>query len=103
MTPDVVYEPLSTEIAKREPFHGHDGLRAYLTDLRRDWDEFDISVSEVRVGEDVVVALGRVYARVGGAIADGPAGFVFHMRDERVCWGKTFRDRSEALRHAGMV
>jgi hypothetical protein len=56
----------------------------------------------VRAGARHLVALGRVYARAGGAIADGPAAFVFELRDGLVCWGKTFRDRSAALRHAGL-
>ena len=86
----------------REPYHGHDGLRAYLADLERDWDEFDVSVSEVRAGERYLVALGRVYARAGGVIADGPVAFVFELRDGLVCWGKTFTDRSAALRRAGL-
>jgi len=48
------------------------------------------------------VALGRVYARAGGAIADGPAAFVLELRGDRVAWAKTFRDRAEALRFAGL-
>jgi ketosteroid isomerase-like protein len=90
-------------VAERHPYEGHDGLRAYLADLDRDWDEFDISLTEVRTGERHLVALGRVYARAGGAIADGPVAFVFELRDGRVCWARTFRDRSAALRHAGLL
>ena len=101
-TPDCIFEPVSTEVAERTPYHGHDGLHAYLADLERDWDEFDITVSEVRVGERYTVALGRVYARAGGAIADGPAAFVFELREGLVAWGKTFRDRGEALRFASL-
>ena len=49
-----------------------------------------------------IVALGRVYARSGGAIADGPAAFVLELREGRVLWWKTFRDRAAGLRHAGL-
>ena len=101
-TPDVVFEPASTEVAERAPYRGHEGLRTYLADLESTWDEFDVSVTEVRVGERYAVALGRVYARAGGAIADGPAAFVLEVRDERVAWARTFRDRAEALRFAGL-
>ena len=99
----MVFEPASTEAAARQPYHGHDGLRAYLRDLDRDWDEFDISVREVRAGGNHLVALARVYARAGGAIADGPAAFVFALRDGRISWGKTYTDRTAALRLAGLV
>jgi ketosteroid isomerase-like protein len=77
-------------------------MRAYVRDLARDWDEFDVTVLEVRAGERHHVVLGRVYARAGGAIADGPCAFVFELRGGLVSWGKTFRDRIEALRFAGI-
>jgi hypothetical protein len=97
-----VFEPVSTEVARRQPYTGHAGMRTYVRDLARDWDEFDITVADVRAGERHLVALGRVYARAGGAIADGPCAFVFTLDGDEVCWGKTFRDRSEALRFAGI-
>ena len=50
----------------------------------------------------ILTVSGRVYARAGGTIADGPAAFVFEMAGERVRWAKTFRDRMEALRLAGL-
>ena len=90
--PDVVFEPASTPVAERRAYRGHEG----------DWDEFDVSVSEVRPGPRHFVAIGRVYARSGGVIADGPAAFVFELREGRVAWGKTFRDRAEALRFASL-
>jgi hypothetical protein len=77
-------------------------MRTYVRDLVRDWDEFDITLADVRTGERYLVALGRVYARAGGAIADGPCAFVFELADGHVRWGKTFRDRIEALRFAGI-
>jgi ketosteroid isomerase-like protein len=101
-TPDVVFEPLSTEVAERVPCHGHAGLRAYIADLARDWDEFDITVAQVCRADEHLVALGRVYARAGGAIADGPAGFAFTLEGDLVSWGKTFRDRTQALAFAGL-
>ena len=101
-TDDIVFEPASTDVAERHPYHGHEGLRQYLADLDRDWDEVDIAGSEVRSGPRYSVALGRVYARAGGAIADGPAAFVFEVREGRESWGKTYRDRAEALRFAGL-
>ena len=101
-SPDIVFEPASTPIFERRPYHGHDGLRAYFADLERDWDEFDITVSAVHEAPSHVVALARVYARAGGAIADGPVAFVFEVRDGRIAWAKTYRDREEALRFAGL-
>ena len=101
-TPEIVFEPASTDVAERRPYHGHDGLRAYVADLERDWDRFHVSVSDVRAGPGHVVAIGRVYARSRGYIADGPAAFVFRLHDGLVTWAKTYRDRAEALRAAGV-
>jgi hypothetical protein len=98
----VVFEPVSTEVAERAPYEGHAGMRRYVLDLSTDWDEFDVTVSEVREGPQRLLVLGRIYARAGGAIADGPCAFVFELEDDLVRWGKTFRDRMEALRSAGL-
>ena len=101
-TEDIVFEPASTPMFERRPYHGHEGMRAYLEDLERDWDEFDITVAAVREAAHHTVVLARIYARAGGAIADGPAAFVFELREGRVAWAKTYRDREEALRFAGL-
>ncbi len=100
--PDVVWEPAATEVAQRAPYHGHAGIREHLADLRRDWEEFEITISELRERAPYVVALCRVYARAGGFVADSPAALVWEVRDGRAAWGKTFRDRDEALRVAGI-
>ncbi len=102
-TPDVVFEPASTEVAERQPYRGHEGLRAYCADLARDWDQFEVSIHEVRRAPRHIVVLGRVYARSGGFVADGPAAFVFELDGDLVRWGRTFRDRAEALRFAGLL
>jgi ketosteroid isomerase-like protein len=99
---DVVFEPASTEVAIRAPYHGHAGMRAYLAEVERDWEQFDIAIAEVRDAPPYVVALGRVYARSGGFVADNPLAFVWELRDGVVVWGRTFTDRAAALRFAGV-
>ena len=102
LSEDVVFEPASTEVAIRAPFRGHAGMREYLAEVERDWEQFDVAVSEVREAPPYVVALGRVYARSGGFVADNPIAFVWEVRAEAVVWGRTFTDRSAALRFAGI-
>jgi ketosteroid isomerase-like protein len=100
---DVVFEPASTEVAIRGPFRGHDGMREYLAEVGRDWEQFDISIAETREAPPYVVALGRVYARSGGFVADNPIAFVWEVRGEAAVWGRTFTDRTAALRFAGLA
>jgi ketosteroid isomerase-like protein len=101
LSEDVVFEPASTEVAIRAPFRGHAGMREYLAEVERDWEQFDVAIAEVREVPPYVVALGRVYARSGGFVADNPLAFVWEIRDGAVVWGRTFTDRAAALRFAG--
>ena len=48
-----------------------------------------------------MVAIGRIYARQRGFVADDPAAFVFKLRDSKVVWAKVYRSESEALAAAG--
>lgn len=102
--PEVVFEPVSTPVQKREPYRGHDGLREYLRDLEETWDEFEVTVSELRESGDKVVALGRIKAIATGAayMTDSPAGFVWHLRDGKVVWGKVFTNVNDALEAGGV-
>ena len=102
LSEDIVFEPASTEVAIRAPFRGHAGMREYLAEVERDWEQFDVAVSDVREAPPYVVALGRVYARSGGFVADNPLAFVWEVREGLVVWGRTFTDRSAALRFAGI-
>jgi ketosteroid isomerase-like protein len=101
LSEDVVFEPASTEVAIRAPFRGHAGMREYLAEVERDWEQFDVAVAEVREVPPYVVALGRVYARSGGFVADNPIAFVWEVRDGAIVWGRTFTDRAAALRFVG--
>jgi ketosteroid isomerase-like protein len=102
LSEDVLFEPASTEVAIRAPYHGRAGMRAYLAEIERDWEEFDVAIAEVVEAPPYVVALGRVYARSGGFVADNPLAFVWELRDGMVIWGRTFTDRSAALRFASI-
>ena len=97
-----MFEPASTEVAIRAPFRGHAGMRQYLAEVERDWEQFDVAISETREASPYVIALGRVYARSGGFVADNPIAFVWEMRGDAIVWGRTFTDRAAALRFVGL-
>lgn len=98
----VMIEPMSTPVQRRSPYLGVAGLRRYLLDLDETWQEFHVSVEELRAAGDHVVASGRIHARQQNVIADDPAGFVFKLREARVVWLKVYRSHEEALAAAGV-
>jgi ketosteroid isomerase-like protein len=95
---DVVFEPASTELAPREPYMGPAGMRQYLADLARTWEEFRVTIHEYRAGGDRVLARGRVYARSASPafISDSEIAFVWRVRDGRIVHGRTHTDPHEA-------
>jgi ketosteroid isomerase-like protein len=98
MHEDVVFEPVSTELAAREPYTGHDGMRRYLADLARTWAEFRVTIHEYSAAGDGVLAHGRVYSRSASPafIADSEIAFVWRLRDGRIVRGHTYTDPHEA-------
>ena len=73
--------PATARVAGRgEPYRGHEGLRTYLADVARVWQELRSEPAEfIEVG-DVVVCTGRVYAWGVGRVIDAPAGWVWRLR-----------------------
>jgi anti-sigma regulatory factor (Ser/Thr protein kinase) len=98
----VMMEPLSTEIQRRTPYLGVAGLHLYLRDRDETWDEFEVTVDDLRADADHVVAIGRIHARQGDVMADEPAGIAFKLRDAKVVWAKVYRSPEEALAAVGL-
>jgi ketosteroid isomerase-like protein len=96
-----MFEPLSTTVRDRDPSEalGHTGLRRYFEDLGTIWDEFEITISELRETGEHVAALGhiRAVARDGSFDSVDPVGFVWRLRDGVIQWGKTYRTPEDAL------
>ncbi len=64
-----------------EPYRGHDGMRAYLRDAARVWEEVVPEPRRIEVIGDVVAVTGRIYAWGEGRVVDQAAGWTFVMRD----------------------
>jgi ketosteroid isomerase-like protein len=103
--PDMVFEPVTARVAAGgEAYRGHDGLRAYLDDVGRVWQELRPSPDTYREGRDgIVVATGRVYAWGAGRVVDSPAGWLWRLRDGRIVYGRIFDSTSAALEAVGMA
>jgi ketosteroid isomerase-like protein len=85
-----------------EPYRGAEGLRRYLADVERVWDQLDVELDELHrrgpagPGGERVLALGRVRAFGAGRALDAPAGWVCRVRAGRVVAVEVFETRSAA-------
>jgi ketosteroid isomerase-like protein len=87
-------------------YHGHAGLRRYLSDLTDRWAEWRSELEEVRdVGRDTVLATFRFRA-VGKSSAvpvEARLTSVFVLSDGKLLRGRTYPSREEALKAAGLT
>jgi ketosteroid isomerase-like protein len=101
--PEIVFIPPTGRLAGRaDPYVGHEGLRAYMADVARVWEDLRSEPDEyVEVG-DRVVCTGRVYAWGVGRVIDAPAGWVWRLRDGLVVEGRVYETRRAAYEAVGL-
>jgi ketosteroid isomerase-like protein len=99
--PDVEFTSLIQEV--EGPFHGHEGLREYLSSLFAAFPDLRAWVDEVQESSENVVAKIRVRASSAAGIAT-----VFNdwqaitVRGGKAVWWAYFRTESEALKAVGL-
>jgi ketosteroid isomerase-like protein len=103
-SPAIVFEPVTARIAAAgEAYRGHEGMRRYLEDVARVWQELRPSPDAFHEGDGgVVVATGRVYAWGAGRVIDAPAGWLWRVEDGLIVYGRIFASAASALDAAGM-
>ena len=101
--PGIVFTPPTGRLAGRpEPYVGHEGLRTYMADVARVWQDLRSEPDEyVEVG-DRVVCTGRVYGWGIGRVIDAPAGWVWRVRDGLVVEGHVYQTRRAAYEAVGL-
>lgn len=81
------------EVGRTDPYVGPDGLRQYLADVARVWEELLITAKEVKSEGDYLLVSGRVYLRSRDlGIRDMPAAWIWETRDSRIVRGQVFID-----------
>jgi ketosteroid isomerase-like protein len=101
--PEIVFIPPTGRLAGRaEPYRGHEGLRTYMADVARVWQELRSEPDEYVELGDTVVCTGRVYAWGVGRVIDAPAGWVWRVRDGLVVEGHVYETRRGAYDAAGL-
>jgi ketosteroid isomerase-like protein len=92
------YAVTGDEIGRGEPYVGWEGLRAYLEDVGRVWEELLISPDEVEEHEGLLLVRGRVFLRSRTfGIRDMPGAWLWKIEGERFTRGEVFIDPEEAV------
>jgi ketosteroid isomerase-like protein len=89
-----------------EPYRGHDGVRAWVADIRENFERFDPWLDEARaVGDDRVLAFGgiRFRARESGVDMAERMGWVYKFRDGLLRRMMFYGSSSEALEAVGLT
>ena len=98
---DVVFEAQTGRLAGHtEPYRGHDGMRRYLRDVGRVWEEVLPEPGRVVVRGDAVAVTGRIYAWGEGRVVDQAAGWTFELRDGQVSRVRVHGTARDALASA---
>lgn len=86
------------------PYLGPAGLRDYVADVARIWEELVMTPCEVERQCDLLLVRGRVYVRSHElGIRDMPVAWIWALRHGRFVRGEVFPDPQEAeARFAGM-
>jgi ketosteroid isomerase-like protein len=95
--PDVEFASLILEV--EGGFHGHEGVRLYLSELFATFPGFRVDVDEVSVlGDGAVV---KVRVRTSGAASGVPTDLTdwqaLTVRDGKAAWWAFYRTEAEAL------
>lgn len=68
-------------LGRSEPYRGHDGLREYLADADRAWDELTVVADDMRAAAGGVIVFGHVEAVADGVEQMTRALWVWQVRD----------------------
>jgi ketosteroid isomerase-like protein len=87
-------------------YHGHEGVRAYWRSWLSAWKDLQFELEDVLDGGDEIVALirnQRQWGRHSGIVTEFPPyALVFTFRDGKVIRWRTYADRADGLRAAGL-
>lgn len=86
------------EVGRGAPYIGPGGLREYLADVERIWEELLITPGKVERREDQLLVIGRVYLRNRElGIRDMPVGWIWRVQGDLFVRGEVFADPGEAV------
>jgi uncharacterized protein len=103
MHPEIVWED-SPRMPDSRSYSGIENVRRYLESFARHWDELRWEPEAVVEADDVVLAFVRLVAKgkASGATVDAEIAHVYNLREGLVAHVRTYFDRDEARREAGV-
>ena len=85
-------------VGRQAPYVGPSGLREYLGDVDRAWEELQISPNVIEERGSSLLVRGRVYARSRAlGIRDMPVAWIWDVAGGRVVRGEVFPDPEQAV------
>lgn len=86
------------EVGRDAPYVGPEGLRDYLADVERFWEELLITPGSVERRDDRLLVLGRVFVRNRElGIRDMPVAWIWQLEDGLFVRGEVFPNPDEAV------
>jgi ketosteroid isomerase-like protein len=84
--------------ARARQYQGHDGIRAWLHDVRERFRARSFADSLERLDDDSLVMSGVLYLRseTGSELIEQSFAMLFKLRDEKAAWIATFVNADEA-------
>ena len=102
--PDVEWHTTVSAISEGGAYHGHDGVRQYVDDLREAFETFEVRLDSALDVGDLVIAVGavRYCGKASGVELDASVGWVVRFRAGRVILARAFRDPEQTLEAVGL-
>ena len=106
LDPNVELVPMSA-LLEGTRYHGHDAVREWFEEMKRDWTSFEVRPEQFRdLADGWVLVLGSWRARGRGSevLLDFPqAAWLVQYRKGKAVRLQTFTNRQEALEAAGLA
>jgi ketosteroid isomerase-like protein len=104
LAPEVVWED-ARQMPDARTYRGLEDVRRFLTSFGRHWEEIRFELEDIRAGGGTVIAFVHLVGRgkASGAEVDAHLVHVWELRDLKVLRIRTFFDRQEAERAAGVA
>ena len=105
VTSDVEFNSAMSGTVAGGSLRGREGVEALFVDIRDTWEEHRLVIEVIRDLGDRVLGLGRLEGRgkASGVSVDVPLAVISDYRNGKVWRTRTFLDRGEALRAAGLA
>jgi ketosteroid isomerase-like protein len=105
LDPEIDWVPMTAAL-EGTSYSGHDGVREWIKDMRREWASYETKPERFQdLGDAGVLALGtwRARGRGGDVLLDFPqATWLLQFREGKILRVQTFTKREKALEAAGL-